>query len=92
MTVILADAKFGWNRHIWDATADEVRGGLQLQYAATLQFTIASFLIKMSLLVFYHRLVTETTHKFMKIILLVLGILLAVGTIAMLVQMALICR
>ena len=92
MTVILADAKFGWNRHIWDATAAEVRGGLQMQYAATFQFNIASFLIKMSLLVFYHRLVTETTHKLMKITLIVLGILLTVGAIAMLVQLALICR
>ena len=114
MVTFLADLKYSWDKHIWDAvsyktslreckstnfsrthplqTASQIRSGYQLEFVATILFTLASFLTKASLLAFYRRLLTSTMTKSFNRVLLVVFITILACHIWFLVGYLRICR
>lgn len=59
ITVILANERYYWNRHIWDIPLNHASGVLKIVLSATILFTAASSCTRISLLCFYYRLVRE---------------------------------
>jgi len=57
---IVTDSVYNWNRHVWDMTADDIRGGLQLEVAAALLFIWSAVLTKLSVIWFCRRLLSPS--------------------------------
>jgi hypothetical protein len=62
-TVILANAKYYWDRHIWDIPLQKIAGVGKIAMAAKVLFVMASFSTRQSLLCFYYRLTVDTGFK-----------------------------
>ncbi|KAK5171718.1 uncharacterized protein LTR77_003354 [Saxophila tyrrhenica] len=60
VVVILANEKFGWNRHIYDIPFDWIERANIIAFIAKLTFTFAATFIRLSLICFYYRLVKDS--------------------------------
>jgi hypothetical protein len=89
---LAVDTRFGWDRHIWDATEYQIRSGIQVEFATCILSTLAVWLIKMSLLVFYQRLLTPAGYGLMRYTLIFFAILFTVWYVALTVALCLMCR
>lgn len=81
VSVLVANAQYGWDRHVWDLEPEKFKPGIQIGLACSIMFALASAFTKTSLLAFYNRLLTQATparYKWAIRILACLSILLAV--------------
>jgi hypothetical protein len=60
VVVILANERYGWNRHEWDIPFTMVPGANIIAFVAKLMFTFASTFTRISLICFYYRLVKDS--------------------------------
>lgn len=60
VTVILANSRYYWDRHIWDIPFDEIHSVGKIAIAAKAMFVSAAFFTRVSLLCFYYRLTVDT--------------------------------
>lgn len=58
--VILANARYYWDRHVWDIPIDKLASVGKVAMAAKVMFVMASFCTRQSLLSFYLRLTSDT--------------------------------
>lgn len=58
--VILANQKYGWDRHIWDVPWSMFQNASIIAFTAKLLFVGAATFTRISLLCFYHRLVKDS--------------------------------
>ncbi|KAI9707137.1 MAG: hypothetical protein M1836_000097 [Candelina mexicana] len=63
VVVFIADRHYGWNKHSWDLDPTKGPSGYKLCLSAQFLLFWAATLNKMSLLVFYRRLITSATGK-----------------------------
>ncbi|KAI9723727.1 MAG: hypothetical protein M1812_001027 [Candelaria pacifica] len=63
VVVFIADRHYGWNKHAWDLDPTKGPSGYKLCLSAQFLLFWAATLNKMSLLVFYRRLITSATGK-----------------------------
>ena len=61
--VLLANQRFGWDRHIYDIPFDKYGSNLKIAFAAKLLFTAAATFTRLSLLTFYYRLVQDSEKR-----------------------------
>jgi hypothetical protein len=61
--VILANARYYWDRHIWDIPISQIGGVGKIAMAAKVLFVMASFFTRVSLLCFYYRLTADAGLK-----------------------------
>ncbi|KAF2771064.1 hypothetical protein EJ03DRAFT_44847 [Teratosphaeria nubilosa] len=61
VVVILANEKFGWNRHEWDVSASMVAGANKIAFVAKLMFSLAATFTRLSLIIFYFRLIKDSS-------------------------------
>ncbi|KAJ9657700.1 hypothetical protein H2201_008106 [Coniosporium apollinis] len=59
-TVLLANTRYCWDRHVWDIPWSVIPGTLKIAFAAKIMFTFAATFIRMSLLQFYYRLTQDS--------------------------------
>ena len=59
--VILADTRYEWNRHIWDVRPSLFEAAGQIAFAAKMTFALTAAFIRISLLLFYYRLVKDSS-------------------------------
>jgi len=64
--VILANEKYGWDRHIYDIPASKFTSTLKLAMSATVLFTCAASFTRISLFCFYYRLVADSGTRWFK--------------------------
>lgn len=69
VVVVLANEKYGWNRHVWDLTNPMLEKAGKIAFTAKLMFTLAATSTRMSLIFFYYRLVKDSGLKWFKWIL-----------------------
>lgn len=60
--VILANVKYGWDRHIWDVALPQYQDASIIAFAAKIIFTFAATFTRISLICFYFRLVRDSGH------------------------------
>ncbi|CAK3894328.1 unnamed protein product [Lecanosticta acicola] len=60
ITVILANRKYGWNRHLWDVDPTDYSNAGIIAFTAKLLFVEAATFTRMSLHCFYYRLVRDS--------------------------------
>ena len=60
VAVILANARYYWDRHIWDIPLDKIHPVGKIAMAAKSLFVCAAFFTRLSLLCFYYRLTVDT--------------------------------
>jgi hypothetical protein len=60
VTVILANSRYYWDRHIWDIPLNEIHSVGKIAIAAKALFVCAAFFTRLSLLCFYYRLTVDT--------------------------------
>lgn len=63
VVVILANERYGWNRHVWDLEAEMIAQANKIAFVAKIMFTLAATLTRISLICFYHRLVKDNGIK-----------------------------
>ncbi|KAK3674979.1 hypothetical protein LTR78_005323 [Recurvomyces mirabilis] len=68
-TVMLANALYGWDRHVWDIPTSEIASANKIAFAAKLMFTLAATFTRLSLICFYYRLVKDSGMKWFKYVL-----------------------
>lgn len=62
-TVLLANRKFGWDRHIWDLSTDIIQNTSIVAFVAKLLFALASGFTRLSLIFLYYRLIRDTNAR-----------------------------
>jgi hypothetical protein len=60
VTVILANTRYYWDRHVWDIPLTALPNAGKIAMAAKVLFTFASTFTRISLLCFYYRLVRDS--------------------------------
>ncbi|TKA67673.1 hypothetical protein B0A55_08648 [Friedmanniomyces simplex] len=58
--VILANARYGWNRHLYDLPTQDITHANVIAFIAKLVFTLAATFTRLSLCAFYYRLVKDS--------------------------------
>ncbi|KAM0717728.1 hypothetical protein Q7P37_007580 [Cladosporium fusiforme] len=58
--VLLANRRFGWDRHIWDLSPDMIQETAIVAFVAKLLFALASGFTRLSLIFLYYRLIRDT--------------------------------
>ncbi|KAJ4989844.1 hypothetical protein SVAN01_04681 [Stagonosporopsis vannaccii] len=66
IVVLLANVKYGWDRHLWDIPLDKLVPTLKIAMAAKVVFTCAATFTRLSLHCFYYRLVADTGKTWFK--------------------------
>lgn len=61
--MLLANQKFGWDRHIYDIPMEKWGPNLKIAMAAKLLFTAAATFTRLSLFTFYYRLVKDSSRR-----------------------------
>lgn len=61
--VILANKKYGWDRHVYDIPPENFGPNLKIAFAAKLLFTAAATFTRLALLTFYYRLVKDSDKQ-----------------------------
>lgn len=61
--VILANVRYGWDRHIWDVKPTQYEGASLVAFLAKIIFTLASTFTRISLICFYFRLIRDSGHS-----------------------------
>lgn len=64
--VILADKRYGWNRHVYDISPGDITDANIIALVAKLLFTLAATFTRLSLCAFYYRLVKDSGMKWFK--------------------------
>ncbi|SMY24383.1 unnamed protein product [Zymoseptoria tritici ST99CH_1A5] len=59
-SVILANRRYGWNRHIWDIQPGDIQNANIVAFSAKLLFVQAATFTRISLICFYYRLVRDS--------------------------------
>ncbi|KAF2823494.1 hypothetical protein CC86DRAFT_298489 [Ophiobolus disseminans] len=59
-SVILANQKYGWDRHIWDIPIENFSPALKILYFTQIQFIATATFTRLSLHCLYYRLVSDT--------------------------------
>ncbi|KAF1810453.1 hypothetical protein P152DRAFT_98877 [Eremomyces bilateralis CBS 781.70] len=78
--VMLANNKYGWNRHVWDVPLDLFASSLKVAIAAKALYTVATTFTRISLLSFYYRFVRDTAaHRFRMTLHASLGFVVVMG-------------
>jgi hypothetical protein len=57
---VLANNTYGWSRHVYDIPFNKFAATLQIAMAAKIAFTVASTCTRVSLILFYYRLVNDS--------------------------------
>ncbi|KAK5148889.1 hypothetical protein LTR04_000378 [Oleoguttula sp. CCFEE 6159] len=57
--VLLANTRYGWNRHVWDIPLDLFTNSGIIAFVAKIAFTLAATFTRISLLCFYYRLIKD---------------------------------
>lgn len=91
-SVLIANMKYGWDRHIWDLEADKFRPGLQLGFIATILFSIAAGLCRLALCAFYDRLLPRQGTKIYKWVILTFASFSSAGSIAFVFLLSFLCK
>lgn len=69
VTVVLGNMRYGWDRHVWDlGLLDGLSGArntLIVAFVAKLLFTLASTSTRLSLILFYYRLIQDSESAWM---------------------------
>ena len=60
--IVLAEQRWGWNRHIWDVPTDLLTLGLKLVMAIECIFGVSASFTKLSLLILTRRVMTEDSR------------------------------
>lgn len=60
VAVILANSRYGWDRHIWDVKPQDIAYANIVAFVAKILFTLASGFTRLSLCAFYYRLVKDS--------------------------------
>ncbi|KAK3633268.1 hypothetical protein LTR56_002505 [Elasticomyces elasticus] len=58
--VILANERYGWDRHLWDIQTADIEKANIIAFVAKLVFTLAATFTRLSLCAFYYRLVKDS--------------------------------
>ncbi|KAF3004185.1 hypothetical protein E8E13_006247 [Curvularia kusanoi] len=66
VVVLLANQKYGWDRHLWDIPLTKLVPTLKIAMAAKVIFTTAATFTRLSLHCFYYRLVADTGKSWFK--------------------------
>ncbi|RMY96372.1 hypothetical protein D0861_00224 [Hortaea werneckii] len=64
--VILANERYGWNRHIYDIPPAMIAEAGKIAFVAKLAFVFAATFTRLSLIAFYYRLVKDSGLKWFK--------------------------
>ncbi|KAF2031315.1 hypothetical protein EK21DRAFT_63495 [Setomelanomma holmii] len=64
--VLLANQRYGWDRHVWDIRFDQFVPTSKIAMTAKVVFTAAATFTRLSLHCFYYRLVADTGKKWFK--------------------------
>ncbi|TKA78707.1 hypothetical protein B0A49_02522 [Cryomyces minteri] len=64
--VLLANTRYGWNRHVWDIPVDLLTNSGIIAFVAKIAFTLAATFTRISLLCFYYRLIKDGSVKWFK--------------------------
>lgn len=62
-TVLLANRKFGWDRHAWDVAPYMLENAGKIAFAAKLSFIGATTFVRISLNCFFYRLIKDSSHQ-----------------------------
>jgi len=68
-TVMLANAVYGWDRHVWDIPTSEIASANKIAFVAKLMFTLAATFTRLSLICFYYRLVKDSGMRWFNYVL-----------------------
>ncbi|KAF2101222.1 hypothetical protein NA57DRAFT_33665, partial [Rhizodiscina lignyota] len=80
VSVLLANINYGWDRHVWDIRLENIAPSFQIAFATKIIFSLAAMFTRISLLLFYYRLVKDSgLHRFRMVIHVFLGFSVAVG-------------
>ncbi|KAK4543304.1 hypothetical protein LTR36_005663 [Oleoguttula mirabilis] len=60
VAVILADTRYGWDRHVWDIPASKIVDANIIAMVSKVLFTFAATFTRLSLCCFYYRLVKDS--------------------------------
>ncbi|KXL50068.1 hypothetical protein M433DRAFT_27169 [Acidomyces richmondensis BFW] len=60
--VLLAEQEYGWNRHIWDVEPSQIQNANIIAMVSKVIFTFAATFTRLSLCVFYYRLVRDSGY------------------------------
>lgn len=60
VVVVLANERFGWDRHIYDIPFDHIEKANIIALTAKVAFTLAATFTRLSLCMFYYRLVGDS--------------------------------
>lgn len=63
IAVLLANRKYGWDRHIWDLPPSMIQQTSIVAFVAKLLFALASGFIRLSLIFLYYRLIRDTNAR-----------------------------
>jgi hypothetical protein len=69
VVVILANERYGWNRHVWDLPFDMIESANIVAFVAKLTFTLAATFIRLSLICFYYRLMKDSGIQWFRYVL-----------------------
>lgn len=61
--VLLANRRYGWDRHTWDVRIDVIQNAQIIAFVTKQMFVAASSFTRLSLIMLYYRLVRETTTR-----------------------------
>lgn len=61
--VILANRKYGWDRHVWDVPVSMIQSANIVAFVAKLLFTFASTFTRLSLIFLFYRLIKDTNLR-----------------------------
>ncbi|KAL1960775.1 hypothetical protein VTO42DRAFT_6605 [Malbranchea cinnamomea] len=91
-TVLLANMKYGWDRHIWDLVPENVKPGIQLGFAGTILFSVAAGLCRLALCAFYYRLLPSRGTKIYPWVIWGFASFSSVGSIVFVFWLAFLCK
>lgn len=60
VAVILADKRYGWDRHVWDIPDAQIQNANIIAMVSKILFTFAATFTRLSLCCFYYRLVKDS--------------------------------
>lgn len=63
VTVILANASYGWDRHLWDMPFNLFTPASICAFVAKIQFAMAATMTRISLILFFYRLVQDSNTR-----------------------------
>ncbi|KAJ8110526.1 hypothetical protein OPT61_g6656 [Boeremia exigua] len=66
--VILANQKYGWDRHLWDIPLNKLVPTLKIAMAAKVVFTCAATFTRLSLHCLFYRLVADTGRQWFRVV------------------------